>query len=346
MRRKLLLSLIAGGLLVKPAMAGWFGFGSNRMFNEVKLNIVDSLGKPIPYASIWNYSQWEIKTTTPDMSDIWRLANRYRDDYVFCDSPVKMLPGMGYILMSDKHGASERKYPVRTDNSAYEVGFVILKHGYQLAKAATNISKDIGDQTLTVTLQPDPESGPVPAYLEQFDRIRFENTSIDIRDRGQVGNAFDLARQLNALADEALRVGDKESAAKMLFYISYLPGTTPGGAQSVDFFSSQAIDARKKVAELKPDNAFIQLRLFGAEGRQFEDVVVARGNASPERVQAYAEFIERWAKFLDKMGDRAWPTDHATLIYDYRKLGMKEKMNAQIAKVRAMEPKLGTPNPQ
>lgn len=342
-----MIGLTMSGLLMKPTMAGWFGFGGNSKVRDIELKIQDPSGKPVSYASIWRYVRTENNPDSkmPDMADLWRLAHRFRQEsYEFVNNSVKLLPGMGVNPMSNTKGISVKNFP-SGEKGHVEVGFVILKKGYLPAKIVTSTAKEPGDLSLTVTLQPDPATGSVPGYLEQFDRLRFENTSIDIRDSAQVSSVSSMIQQLNDLADEALRAGDKESAAKMLFYISYLPGTTPGGAERVAFFSSQAIDARRKVADLKPDNAFIQIRLFSAEGGQYEGIYVARGNASPERLKAYADYVERKAAFLEKMGDRAWPDDHASLIFHYRNLGMKEKMNAQLAKVRAMEPKLDLPPP-
>ena len=348
-RRKLLTGPVLGWLLMKPAQAGWFDFGRNPEVRDIKLNLQDAAGKPIAYASIWIYMRGEENEPDklrPTIADLWRLANHLRhESYEFVSNSVKPLPQMGVTPMSNNHGVSAQKFPSGV-NKAIEAGFVILKRGYLPAKVVTSTVKNPGDLSLTVTLQADPESRSIPAYLEQFDRIRFENTSIDIRDSGQVSSVSSFIEQLNTLADEALRAGDKESAAKMLFYIGYLPSASPGRAQRVDYFSPQAIEARKKAVELRPTNAYIQNRLFGAEGRQFEGIYAARGNTSPERLQAYAEYVERKVVFLDKMGDRAWPTDHATLIFDYRNLGMKDKMNAQILKVRAIEPKLDVPNPE
>lgn len=112
----------------------------------------------------------------------------------------------------------------------------------------------------------------------------------------------------------------------------------------MDFYSSQAIDARKKAFKLNANNAFIQVRQFAVEGGQFDDIFAARGNTSPERLQAYAEYVERKRVFLDKLGERAWPTDHATLVNDYNKLGKWDKMNAEIDRIKQLEPKLPLPN--
>ena len=328
-----------------PAEASWFGLGSNPKVRTIELKIRDKSGKPISYASIWRYVRSERNPSHDalEMSDLWRLANRFRNEsYEFVSSSVKLLPMMGVNPMTNQQGVSREAFPSGI-NEPVEVGFVILKRGYLAAKVITSTATQAGDLSLAITLQPDTESTLVPSYLEKFDRIRYENTSIDIRDGDQVSSVSLLIEQLNALADEALLVGDKESAAKMLFYIGYLPGTTPGGAERVAFDSAPAIEARKKVVKLKPDNAYIQLRLLGAEGDRFRDISVALGNASTERLSAYKEYVLRRAAFLDKLGDRAWPSDHASLIYHYRNLGMKDQMNAQIAKVRAMEPKLGIP---
>lgn len=345
LRRKVVSVLAMAAALMTPAEAGWFGLGGNPKVRTIELKIQDKSGKPIPYASIWRYVRSE-RNPSPDaleMSDLWRLANRFRNEsYEFVNNSVKLIRQMGVNPMTNQQGVSREEFPSGI-NEPVEVGFVILKRGYLPAKVITSTSIQAGDLSLTITLQPDTESTPAPGYLEKFDRIRYENTSIDIRDGSQVSSISLLIEQLNALADEALFAGDKESAAKMLFYISYLPGTTPGGAERVAFYSAPAITARKKVAQLKPHNAFIQLSLLGAEGNQFQGISVALGNASSERLNAYKDYVMRYASLLDKLGDRAWPSDHASLIYNYRDLGMKDQMNAQIVKVRAMEPKLGIP---
>ncbi|MGV8990360.1 MAG: hypothetical protein ACOH1Q_03050 [Thiobacillus sp.] len=338
--------MVLAVLVTSPALAGWFGVGSNRNAREIELKIQDDSGKPVSYASVWRYILANNNSIflKPDMADLWRLALRLKpESYEFVSNSVKPLNGMGVNPMSDTRGISRDQFPSGA-NEPVEVGFVVLKNGYLPAKLVTSTVTQPGDLSLLVTLQRDPASGPISPYLEEFDRIRYEVTSIDIRESGQVSSVFSLMQQLNELANEALRAGDKESAAKMLFYIGYLPGSSPGGAQRVDFYSSQAIDARKKVEALKPDNAFIRLSLFAKEGNQFQDIFAARGNTSPERLQAYAEYVERKRVFLDKLGERVWPTDHATLVNDYNKLGQWDKMNAEIDRIKQLEPKIPLPN--
>lgn len=247
LRRIVVACTILGGLIASPVLAGWLGFGSGIKMYEVTLKIRDEAGNPIPYASIWYADQRE--NTHPlgvlDAADLWRIANRLMgESYEFVNDSVKPYPSLGISPMSNKRGTSLTKFPERKQLTAYEAAFVILKRGYQPAKVVTSIATGGDDQALTVTLQPDPSSCPVPRYLEEFDRIRYENTSIDIRDSGQVSSVSSLIQQLNELADEALRVGDKESATKILFYISYLPSASPGRAQSVDYFSPQSAPRR------------------------------------------------------------------------------------------------------
>lgn len=343
---RFLVGVILAGLLTSPVWAGWFGLGSSRNVREIELKIQDASGKPISYASIWVYVLRETNPnpTMPDMSDLWRMALRLKpESYEFVSNSVKPINGMGVNPMSDKHGISREGFPSGA-KEPIEAGFVILKNGYLPAKLVTSTTTQPGDLSLVVTLQRDPASGPVPRYLEEFDRIRYEVTSIDIRDSSQVSSVYGLMQQLNDLADEALRAGDKEAAAKILFYIGYLPSGSSSGAQRVDFYSSQAIDARKKVETLKPDNAFIRYWQFAKEGRQYDDIWAARGDTSPERLRAFADYVARKRLFLDKLGNRAWPTDHATLVNDYTKLAQWDKMNAEIDRIKAMEPKMPLPN--
>ncbi|OFZ68453.1 MAG: hypothetical protein A2Z01_05240 [Betaproteobacteria bacterium RBG_16_58_11] len=344
--RRFIAIVVLAGLIASPVLAGWFGLGGNRNVREIELKIQDASGKPISYATVWCYILRENNPDPmkPDMSDLWRMALRLKpESYEFVSNSVKPINGMGVNPMSDKRGISREQFP-SGDKEAIEVGFVILKNGYLPAKLVTSTVTQPSDLSLVVTLQRDPASGPVPRYLEEFDSIRYEVTSIDIRDSGQVSSVSSLMQQLNELADEALRAGDKESAAKMLFYIGYLPSASPGGAQKVDFYSSQAIDARKKAFKLNANNAFIQARQFAVEGGQFDDIFAARGNTSPERLQAYAEYVERKRLFLDKLGERAWPTSHASLVNDYSKLGRWDKMNAEIDRIKQLEPKMPLPN--
>lgn len=342
LRRQFIASLILAGLIASPVLAGWFGLGSNRNVREIELKIQDASGKPISYASIWRYklSETNPDATMPDMADLWRMALRLKpESYEFVSNSVKPINGMGVNPMSDIRGISKHQFPSGAKEPV-EAGFVILKNGYLPAKLVTSTVTQPGDLSLVVTLQRDPASGPVPRYLEEFDRIRYEVTSIDIRESGQVSSVYGLMQQLNDLADEALRADDKESASKILFYIGYLPSGSASGAQRVDFYSSQAIDARKKIETLKPDNAFIRFSLFAKEGAPFRDIFAARGNTSPERLQAYAEYVERKRLFLDQLGERAWPTDHAGLVNDYNKLGRWDKMNAEIDRIKLLEPKM------
>lgn len=196
--------------------------------------LVDDSGKPVPYASVWSvvegFPDGSPENATGNwlqMADLQRITAHYgpSHDIVFSgDTPMN---GIWHVAMTDGQGHGVFNSFFGDYLATNTQRFAFIKRGYRPAYAEYT-RKPLGASTahLKVVLTRD-HQGVSSATAEAFDRLRYEvnlkRDSVESMD-ARLNAEFDAqSRQLDALVNQALSEGNRDLAARILWFRAFMP---------------------------------------------------------------------------------------------------------------------------
>lgn len=319
------------------AHAGLFGDAI-----KLEVHIQDERGEAIPHVSLWRCEEpHKVLFYRECFKDtLWRMTEHYRRSFEFATpfhTPINMLsvPSVsddkGIVvepLMPEDIFGRNGKYPERI--SLY---YTFMKYGYLPAKVDFEQLEWGTHKKVTVTLQRDPKiTDADKPYFKEYDHIRYlvsdtarnETRTIDNNTRLE-----GLREQVEKLAQDALRDGNKPAAARMYARIQVLPviefiKDKPVGFRQADPASPRNREALAKAYELDPGHPYIRAMYFEYRIRHALTSYFGDKVNTPIDLKQNTELAEardELAKLIQERGEEVWPTAYHGLGALYASAG-------------------------
>lgn len=196
--------------------------------------LVDDSGKPVPYASVWSvvegFPDGSPENATGNwlqMADLQRIAAHYgqsHDIFFYSGGPMD---GIWHVAMTDGQGHGVFNSFFGDYLATNTQRFAFIKRGYRSAYAEFT-RKPLGASTahLKVVLTRE-HQGESSATAEAFDRLRYEvnlkRESVESMDAKLNAEFEAQSRQLDTLVNQALREGNRDLAARILWFRAFMP---------------------------------------------------------------------------------------------------------------------------
>lgn len=248
---------------------------------DVVIKVQDESGKPIPYVTVWQFLNISSDHTdmplvlTLEMSDLWRITERYKQTSEFVSTfgetpiPRVIIPEMGDANGNIKN-TLDYEYRTGTGNhykrpNPTNFGYTFIKHGYLSEKLEFNIPTNKSKVEATVTLKRDPnEAIEIAPYIQAYERLRYELSDTSKNEVITTDTQHRIARiekELEQAAQQAVAAGDYKAAARIYIRMRYLPTITledgVAGFNQVNRESPRSRRAWELAKQLDPDNLFI-----------------------------------------------------------------------------------------
>ena len=328
-----------------------------RLFMSDKIDVVikvqDESGKPIPYVTVWQFVNPDIKHISEPLSwkeveDLWRVTQRYKATSEFVlEYGERPTPGLYVPEMSNAQGVVKHTFKYqeftgggdkysRPDPTNF--GYTFIKQGYLPEKLEFNVPSNKSSVEATVTLKRDPnEAIETAPYIQTYERLRYELSDNKKYEAITTDNQKIISRiekELEAAAQQAVAAGDNKAAARIYIHMRYLPtimiqdGIT--GYIPVDRESARSKRVWELAKQLDPDNLFIWIH-----------TALERAGNQPNtpRDERIKNAVAQMELLIQKHGLAVWP-----VIYDlraglYANINQKEKSKQLYLEASKLEPK-------
>lgn len=196
--------------------------------------LVDDSGKPVPYASVWSVvlgfpdgSPENASGNWLQMADLQRITAHYGQSHDIVFSGDTPMNGIWDVAMTDGQGHGVFNSFFGDYLATNTQRFAFIKRGYRPAYAEFT-RKPLGASTahlkVVLTREHQEESS---ATAEAFDRLRYEvnikRDSVESMDAKLNAEFEAQSRQLDALVNQALREGNRDLAARILWFRAFMP---------------------------------------------------------------------------------------------------------------------------
>ena len=353
--RRTLLAL-GGGIVASPS-AAWF------MKNtiDVSISVTDEQGRAVPHATIWMCVLPRKSPLALDLEDLRRITVRYGDSFDYATPFNTIVPEQMVLPLADTHG----RLSYQLDYQFYEgsaarrpaamsVGFAAMKRGHLPAFADFSITNESRIQTKLVLARDPASPSPLPSYLAEYDRVRFElsDTSRNEEISGSNHERIEgLRGAFLAAADQALAAGDRRAAGRIYARMQFMPvvrfvSGRPAGFAQADRYSEQSWGYLVKAFETAPGDPYVAAeRIFRDGALRFGGRLYDPQTATPERRKDFEEFFSEIRRLMVNDGDRIWPTFHYLFALWHSQasdLQQRQQVRPLIEQLYRWEPKFQT----
>jgi hypothetical protein len=274
--------------------------------------LVDDSGKPVPYASVWSvvlgFPDGSPENATGNwlqMADLQRITAHYgqsHDIFFYSGGPMD---GIWHVAMTDGQGHGVFNSFFGDYLATNTQRFAFIKRGYRPAYAEyTREPLGASATHLKVVLTRD-NQGEISATAEAFDRLRYEvnlkRESVESMDAKLNAEFEAQSRQLDALVNQALREGNRDLAARILWFRAFMP--------TVRIFNGEIVGFSKNGYDLPGREAMRMRALSLAEHEPNLMYEYAKqGHKGKNTYDIKSEII-------DKYKEQLWPRHIRAYIY-------------------------------
>jgi tetratricopeptide (TPR) repeat protein len=323
---------------------------------DVSIRIQDESGTPIPHVSVWravevdrdrarNLRSHEHLT----IDDLWRVTQRHGALHdIICQVGDKPLATIWVTVMGDADGVFREALDHQEANAVegrqprpdpLRFGYTFMKRGYLPGRVAFTVPRVRNQVAAVVTLKRNPgEAQEAPAYLQTFDRLRYEIS--DLRRNAELTEEnrqrlVSVQEQMEQAAQQALAASDKAAAARIHARMRYMPslqvvdGQIAGWDQG-DASTRQARRAMERAYELDPGNLYVWMQTY------LRRTALLPHPTTEERVTAAIMELER---LIAAHGEAVWPQYFADQAVGHALLGHYEKAYRLYLEAAQREPK-------
>lgn len=311
-----------------------------------QVSVVDSEGKPVPYAVLWQVITYQGAGKFDPGPLMKRLTQRYAADADFVTHTRLHLSLLAYY--ADQNGQleliAEAKAKADKDAGSMQVAIAALKRGYEPSfvseETALNTTKSI-----TIHLQPIPQFVPEPA-LTELDEIRgaveaSRKMGMQSPERAQVLSK--AAARIRLLAERSEQSGKKDVAATLFHYLAYIPSINvlmDGNGKTVGIKVLNGYDDKdprrrsdyEKSLALNSSNPQL---LYERAKRNHPAVFTPPVHASDEQRKAFLADVEPLRQHFN---DRLWPFDFQIEWKQYAEIGAYDKACEYLNRFYQFEP--------
>jgi hypothetical protein len=276
--------------------------------------LVDDSGKPVPYASVWSvvlgFPDGSPENATGNwlqMADLQRITAHYGQSHDIVFSGDTPMNGIWDVAMTDGQGHGVFNSFFGDYLATNTQRFAFIKRGYRPAYAEFT-RKPLGASTahLKVVLTRDHQEES-SATAEAFDRLRYEvnikRESVESMDAKLNAEFEAQSRQLDALVNQALSEGNRDLAARILWFRAFMP--------TVRIFNGDIVGFSKDGYDL-PGRKEMRLKALSLAEHEpnlmYEYAIESRRGTGVNDYEARSKVIEQYKEQL-------WPRYIRAYIY-------------------------------
>lgn len=340
-------------VFVSPTSSNARLFMSDKI--DVSVKVQDESGKPIPYVTVWQFVNPDIKHISESLSwkqveDLWRVTQRYKATSEFVlEYGERPTPGLYVPEMSNAQGKVKHMFDYqdfvgggdkysRPDLTNF--GYTFIKQGYLPEKLEFNVPSNKSSVEAVVTLKRDlNEVLETAPYIQTYERLRFELSDELKNEEMTAANQQRISRiekELEAAAQQAIAAGDNKTAARIYIRMRYLPTITLQdgitGYSHVNRESARSKRVWELAKQLDPDNLFIWIHTVSDRNRTGNTDEMPKA----ERISNLAKQTEL---LIDKHGLAVWPVIYDLRAGVYANIDQKEKSKQLYKEAAELEPK-------
>lgn len=276
--------------------------------------LVDDSGKPVPYASVWSvvlgFPDGSPENATGNwlqMADLQRITAHYgqsHDIFFYSGGPMN---GIWHVAMTDGQGHGVFNSFFGDYLATNTQRFAFIKRGYRPAYAEFT-RKPLGASTahLKVVLTRDHQEKS-SATAEAFDRLRYEvnikRESVESMDAKLNAEFEAQSRQLDALVNQALREGNRDLAARILWFRAFMP--------TVRILNGDIVGFSKDGYDLPGRK---EMRLKALSLAEYEPNLMYEYAIESHRGTGVNDYEAR-SKVIEKYKEQLWPRYIRAYIY-------------------------------
>ncbi|MDZ4298438.1 MAG: hypothetical protein U0998_10145 [Moraxellaceae bacterium] len=318
-----------------PAWASFIGGN----VSTVTIKTVDSNGAPIPWVTIG--ASWtpypplnEEEKYWPRLKpeDLKRLLFRNPEAWEYWNSYNRPVMYLKFSGMTNQNGELQNRIDYIGEAgrgsqwpAELTVTYGAYRHGVLPITGQVKLHQKSRGIEITLVMAPEPNHDQqMPDYLKTYYEIKHEltdwrrNEGISLKNYERLEN---FRQRLIEAAKTAFVKGDSQSAARIMYWVAYMPEVTlsngkPNGfAQTTE--SLRNYEAIKKAAEYDPNNPHIQAQSMLYEGWWWNHENDAKRISYEDVKRHRRAWLDR-AVALDKVaGTRLWAKFHQEIANTY-----------------------------